>query len=169
MFTVFWLGLAMVLIVIFIVQVAPVPTPPQLPVGGSYLVDGYQTLVTIASDINIYLWPTLEGGLKPGGLDTEGPIKIGTMHAKRMRIMAAKKLLTQQPTTMTCFYDPAVLTQILLSLGSQTTITITFPDGSTWAFFGYLNKFEPSDNKEGTAPTASCEIAAISRDPNLAP
>lgn len=147
--------------------VIPTPTPPQRPIG-TYLTDGFSTLVTFANNPTIQLWITLEGGVKAGGFDTEGPIKIGTMHAKRMRVMAAKKLVTHQPTTLTCFYDPAVMTPLVIiggQLGLETTITLTFPDGSSWAFYGYLNKFEVSDHKEGTAPTASCEIIAISRDP----
>ncbi len=162
------MGLLLAMALVFAVRALPVPTAPVLP-DTSYMTDGYQTLFTFAAVPDIGLWVTLEGGLKPGGLDTEGPIKIGTMHAKRYRIMAAKKLLTHQPTTFTCFYAPAVLPEIIILLGLQTTITLTFPDGSTWAFFGYLNKFEPGDNKEGTAPTATCEIVAISRDPSQQP
>lgn len=160
-------GLIVIWVIMFALRAAPVPTPPVLP-NTTYMTDGYQTLFTFANNPAIGLWVTLEGGLKPGGLDTEGEIKIGTMHARRYRIKAAKKLLTHQPTTMTCFYSPAVLPALIAQLGLQTTITITFPDATTWAFFGYLNKFETSDNKEGVAPTATCEIIAISRDPSLA-
>lgn len=166
-FSLIGLGLLLLLMLVLAVRAAPVPVPPVLP-NTTYMTDGYQTLFTFTNNPAIGLWVSLEGGLKPGGLDTEGPIKIGTMHARRMRIMAAKKLVTHQPTTMTCFYSPAVLPALFAQLGLQTTITITFPDGSTWAFFGYLNKFEPGDNKEGNAPTATCEIVAISRDPSLA-
>lgn len=162
-----WVAL-IVWVLVFALKAAPVPTPPVRP-SITYMTDGYQSLITFAVDPDVGLWVTLEGGLKPGGLDTEGPIKIGTMHARRMRIMAAKKLLTHQPTTFTSFYNPSVLPEILVLLGLQTTITITFPDETTWAFFGYLNKFEPGDNKEGVAPTATCEIVAISRDPSLNP
>lgn len=155
----------------FVLRVAPAPTAPVLP-GGSYLTDGYRTLFTFKNNPAIQLWVTLEGGLKPGGFDTEGEIKIGTMHAKRFRMKASKKLITHQPTTLTCFYDPAVLSVLTASilnggqLGFETTITLTFPDSSTWAFYGYLNKFEPGDHKEGVAPTATCEIVAISREPD---
>jgi len=152
--------------VVFALRAAPVPTAPVLP-NTTYLTDGYQTLFTFANNPAIGLWVSLEGGIKPGGLDTEGEIKIGTMHARRFRIKAAKKLITHQPTTFTAFYSPSVLPGLLTQLGFQTTITLLFPDGSTWAFFGYLNKFEVGEHKEGTAPTATCEIIAISRDPSL--
>lgn len=161
-------GLVIIWVLSFALKAAPVPTPPVLP-AVSYMVDGYQALITFSVNPDVGLWVTLEGGLKPGGLDTEGEIKIGTMHARRYRIKAAKKLLTHMPTTFTAFYAPSVLPELEALLGFQTTITITFPDETTWAFFGYLNKFDPSDMKEGVAPTATCEIIGISRDPLLPP
>jgi hypothetical protein len=57
-----------------------------------------------------------------------------------------------------CGYDPDVITQILAMLNGPDTITVSFPDGSTYCFYGWLMKFEPSDLKEKEFPMASVTI-----------
>jgi hypothetical protein len=37
-------------------------------------------------------------------------------------------------------------------------ITVTFSDGSTLAFWGFLKSFEPSENTEGEQPEAEITI-----------
>ena len=43
-------------------------------------------------------------------------------------------------------------------------ITVTFPDGSTWAFWGYMRVFEPDALTEGEMPTATVTITPTNED-----
>jgi hypothetical protein len=59
---------------------------------------------------------------------------------------------------MTVAYDPAFLTDVLAMVNINQLITITFPDNSTWKFWGWLDTFTPNANVEGEQPTAQCTV-----------
>jgi hypothetical protein len=67
--------------------------------------------------------------------------------------------------TLTAAYDPNVYNQIDDQLNVNQTITVTYPDGSTLAFYGWLRRFEPADNEEGTQPEATITIEPSNTDP----
>jgi len=126
------------------------------------LEDGYQSLVTIAADTNIDFW---EKTSQPPGLDGGEPIPITTMHNVLYRTFVARELITLTPISFTAAYDPAVYDQILAVLNVHTTITVSFSDGSTIAFYGYLQKFEAAALVEGTQPEATITIVPTNYDP----
>lgn len=47
----------------------------------------------------------------------------------------------------------------------EQTITITFPDGSTLAFYGFMKSFEPDNLEEGTFPIATVAFVPTNADP----
>ena len=57
-----------------------------------------------------------------------------------------------------CAYDTAILSEINGMIGVNQLITVTFPDGSTYAFWGWVDEFTPSELVDGTQPTATCTI-----------
>jgi hypothetical protein len=69
-----------------------------------------------------------------------------------------KALITMAPLSMTCAYDPACYSSILTLINVNNLITVTFPDGSTLAFWGWLNSFTPGGCVEGEQPTADVEV-----------
>ena len=140
---------------------APVPTVRQSP-GGIKLDDGYQTLVTFASDPDIEFW---EKTVQPPGIDGGDAIDTTTMHIDEWRTMAARALKTLTESSLTVAYDPILYTSILALINVETTITITFPDGSTLAFYGFLRSFEPSEMSEGEQPEATVNITPTNFDP----
>lgn len=140
---------------------APTPSARVAPTG-IHLEDGFSTLITLATDTNIELW---EKTVKPPGIDGGDSIPQTTMHNTAWRTMAPRQLKTLTETTTTCAYDPLIYTSILASVNIPTTITVTFPDGTTLAFYGYLQKFEPSDLKEGEQPEATVTITPTNYDP----
>lgn len=140
---------------------APTPTARQTPTGIK-LDDGHSTLVTIGSDPDCSFW---EKTVTPPGLDGGDPVETTTMHNDVWRTMAPRKLKTLTDLTTTAAYDPVIYTQLVGRINEETTITVTFPDGSTLAFYGYLRSFIPDEVSEGEQPTATATITPTNQDP----
>ncbi len=140
---------------------APSPGVRLDPVG-IMLDEGYRTLITIAADTDISFW---EKSVTPPGVDGGDAVDITTMHNDVWRTMRSRSLKTLTEVSCTVGYDPAVITQIVAICNVETTITITFPDGSTWAFYGYLRVFTPSENSEGDPVEADITIQPTNFDP----
>lgn len=120
--------------------------------------DGFSTTVAFAIDPTVLFW---EKTVKPPGMDSGGPNDTTTMRNTEFRTFAPKKLKTLTPMTMTVAYDPKVYDasgELMDMIGINGLVTITFPDGSDVAFWGYIDKFEPGDNRDGEQPTATVTI-----------
>jgi hypothetical protein len=140
---------------------APAPTVRIAPTGIK-LKDGFSTKITFAVDPDISFW---EKTVKPPSIDGGDPIEQMTMHNVDWRTVAPRSLKTLGESTSTVAYDPAVYDQIKAIINVETTVTVRFPDGSTLAFYGYLQKFEPSEHQEGTQPEATVTIIPTNFDP----
>lgn len=136
------------------------PTAARTP-AGTMLEDGYQTVITFSGDEDVSLW---EKTVQPLGVEGGEKVDITTMHNVDVRTYAPRFLKDIADGQMTVAYDPAVLTQILALVNVAQSITITFPDGSTWTFFGYLRNFQPAALQEGTQPEATCTFVATNVD-----
>lgn len=139
----------------------PTPTARSAP-AGIHLEDGFSTKITFAADPDISFW---EKSVQPPGIDGGDAIEQTTMHSVAWRGMAPRHLRTLTSSQTTVAYDPAVYSQIVELINVETTVTVTFPDGSTLAFFGFLQKFEPADMSEGNQPEATVTITPTNRDP----
>ena len=139
---------------------APVATARQDP-AGIRLEDGYRTLVTFASIPTASLW---EISITPPGLDGGEAIDTTTMHNDTYRTRASRALKTLTTFTMTAAYDPNYYNQLLGLINYNDTVTVTFPDGSTLAFFGFLQSIEPGELVEGTMPTATVTVTPTNTD-----
>lgn len=141
---------------------APVATQRQTP-SGKRLGDGFQTLVTHSLDPDILLW---EISVTPPGVVGGEPNDNATMHNSVWRTKSPRTLLDMTPLQMTCAYDPAVYPQIIALCNQRGgTITVTFPDGDTLAFYGYFQSFQPGEMAEGNRPTATVSIVPTNQDP----
>lgn len=140
---------------------APTPTARTTP-GGIKLKDGYRASVTFATDTDFSIW---EKSVTPPGLDGGEPVDQTTMWNDALRTTAPRALITMMPHSFSGAYDPAAYTQALALINVETTITVTFKDGSTLAFYGFLQRFEPQELSEGTQPLASVTIVPTNFDP----
>ena len=139
---------------------APVATARGVP-EGIPLFDGKSTLITFAGDPTIEFW---EKTVTPPGIDTGDPIDVSTMHNTEWRTMYTRKLKTLTPSTVTAAYDPQIYTALIAIMGINDVITITFPDGSTIAFYGIVQTAEPGDNAEGEQPEMTITITPTNID-----
>lgn len=121
----------------------------------SRLDDGYQTLVSFANDPTVLFY---EKTVTPPGVDGGGEVDTTTMLNSTWRTRNPKALITLSNAQMTVAYDPACYNEIIGLVNENNLITVTFPDGSTLAFWGWLNSFTPGEHTEGEQPTADIEI-----------
>lgn len=127
-----------------------------------YLVDGYRTTVTFSLRPGIFL---REREVQPPSIDTGGPIDTTVMANVRGRTAASKSLVSVGEVVMQCQYDPFVYSHIIADAGANQIITITFPDGATKVFYGFIDKFTPPSHKEGEFPVAEVRIVPTLRSP----
>jgi hypothetical protein len=140
---------------------APTPTTRGTPTGIK-LDDGYRALITLSNNTTISFW---EKKVQPPGADGGGPVDTTTMHNNTYRTMSSRALITLTEISVTVAYDPGIYTAIMQQINREQTITVLFPDGSTVAFYGFLQKFEPSDLEEGNQPEAKITITPTNYDP----
>lgn len=117
--------------------------------------DGFATLITFAQNPTVKLY---EKEVTPPGIDGGGANDTTTMRNTAYRTKAPKKLKTLADSSFKAAYDVAVYPQILAMININQLITITFPDATTLAFWGYINAFTPDALVEGAQPTASVTI-----------
>lgn len=146
----------------------PIPVVRQLNTQASIfgptaslLRDGFRSLITIANHSDIAFW---EKTVKPPGLDGGDAIEETTMHNLVFRTKAPRALKTVTDLTTTVAYDPAVYQEISRIINVPVVFTVNFSDTSLLAFWGYLQKFEPSDMKEGEQPEATITIVSTNTD-----
>ena len=117
--------------------------------------DGFSTTITFEDDSSVQLW---EKEVTPPGISGGGPNDTSTMRNTAWRTMAPKSLKSLTPCSFVAAYDPAVYDEIVTMLNSNQLITVTFPDDSTLAFYGWIDEFTPNANVEGAQPTANVTI-----------
>jgi hypothetical protein len=127
------------------------------------LEDGYQSLITFASNPTVSLW---EKAVKPPGVDGGEAIDITTMHNVEWRTMASRALKTLTQSTTRCAYAPEVHTDLVDLINLETTITVLFPNGDRLAFYGFLQSVEFDDLVEGTHPECTVTFTPTNRDPS---
>ncbi len=131
----------------------------------SFLKDGYQTLIGFDSAPGIALYANIkEKTVTPPGVDNTGSIDITTMRNAQWRTKFPKQLMTLTAMTFTVSYDPGFYASIVAMTGQIDVITVYFPDGSTLAFYGFVDKIIPGENKEGEFPTATMTIEPTNMD-----
>lgn len=123
--------------------------------------DGFSTLITLANIPTIKLY---EKEVTPPGFDLGGPIDTTTMRNSAWRSSAPRQLKTLTQVTATVAYATDALDSILAQLGINQLVTVTFPDGSSLEFYGWIEQFTPGAHKEGEQPTATLTVHPSNRD-----
>ncbi len=139
---------------------APTPTARVAPTGRK-LKQGYRSTITFDRDTNVNLF---EKTTKPPGIDGGDPVDQTTMFNNDYRTMAPRELVTLTPITYKAAYDPVVITELLAMVNIEQTITETFPDGSTVAYYGYLRSVEFDELVEGTQPECTVTVVPTNYD-----
>lgn len=134
---------------------APSATARQQPTGLK-LINGHATFVTLANLPAIQLWET---SVTPGGLEMESDgVDTTDMFNDDQVSMEPDALFKQTPAQFEASFDPAVYPIVRAQLGLKQVITITHPDGSTDAQWGWLQSFTRGAQVRGSQPRATCII-----------
>jgi len=119
--------------------------------------DGFSTTIGFADLPAVEFY---EKTVTPPGVSGGGENDTTTMLNTAWRTKSPKQLKTLSESSLTVAYDPACYDDIVGANGvnNNQLITITFPDGSTLAFWGWIDEFTPGEIVEGEQPTAECTI-----------
>lgn len=126
--------------------------------------DGHSTRVSFADYPSVAFY---EKTVTPPGVDGGGENDTTTMLNTTWRTKAPKQLKTLTEASLTVAYDPAVYTTIVSMVNVNQLITVTFSDGSTVAFWGWLNTFTPNEITEGEQPTAEVTLIPSNQNASL--
>lgn len=141
---------------------APSPIVRVAP-SGFRLDEGYQALITVGTLPGIDLW---EKDVGVPGIDGGDPIDTTTQHNSIYNTKSPRVLKELTPFTVVCAYDPCVFTDILGLVNGNDSITITFPDTTTLAFWGYIRSAEFAPMVIGEQPEVTITIVPTNYDPN---
>lgn len=117
--------------------------------------DGYATIITFANIPNVKLY---EKEITPPGMTAGGVIDTTTMRNQTWRTMAPRNLKSLTPVTAVVAYATSAIPDVMGQVGINQEVTITFPDGSSITFWGWIESFTPAAMSEGAQPTATINI-----------
>lgn len=116
---------------------APAPTTRVKPTA-KMLGEGFKSLITFEADPDVEI---LEIEVTSGGEDIGDPIPASTMHNVSRETQDAPALVATSDGSILCAYNPTSRAAIRALMGVHTTITHTYPDGSSIADFGWVRSF----------------------------
>jgi len=117
--------------------------------------DGFSTIITLANIPTVKIY---EKEVTPPGIQAGGAIETTTMRNTTWRTMSPKSLRTLTPMSVTVAFATEAIPQIQGQVGINQLITVTFPDLSTLAFYGWIDEFTIGAMTEGEQPTATITI-----------
>ncbi len=126
--------------------------------------DGHPTTVAFSAGSSGITFLMYEKGVTPPGVSAGGENDTTTMRNDTWRTKAPKSLKSLMPSSFTGAYDPEVLEEVNEMVGVNQEIVITFPDSSTWTFWGWMDEFIPNEIVEGEQPTANVTIIPSNQD-----
>lgn len=123
--------------------------------------DGHPTTIDFSLNPVVHFY---EKSVTPPGIAAGGANDTTTMRNIKLRTKAPKKLVSMKDMVATVSYDPAFFNDVQDMVGINQLITVTFADGSTLQFWGWLDDFSPGPSVEGAQPTADVTIIASNQD-----
>ena len=128
------------------------------------LEDGFKTLITFDLNPNVKLE---EIEVTPPGMKAGGKIKTTTQRNTEVHTGAPKALVDFDGGQVLVAWNPACYTDILTTLIRKNgKITITYPDGATHVYWGFIDEFTPKALKEGERPEADVKFELTNRNAN---
>lgn len=121
------------------------------------LQDGYPTLISFSANPNITMKVK---EVTPPSIEAGGKMDRTSMHNTRYRTASPKRLVTLGDGSVKVFWgtDLYSTTQVDAMIGVNQLITVTFPDSSTYAFWGWIDSFKPDPMREGVPPEATMVV-----------
>lgn len=139
------------------------PTPTPRPAfAGQKIGDGFGALITIAADTDIEFDET---SVTPPSIELDAAIDTSSHHNVKWRTFHPGKLAKLGMIAVNAGYDPLVYPSIVAIIGTQTTITVKWPNGDTLALYGYIASAKPGPLEANKKPEIAIEIQPTNADP----
>ena len=139
----------------------PPPTARGTPAGNA-MTDGFPVKIACVNNPTISFW---EKQVTGPGIDGGDPIPTSTMFNQKWHTMASRVLIKSTEASGSAAFEPAVLTAILSIINVNQGWTVTFPNGDTYSFWGWLQSFVPDSYEEGKQPEAKFKINVSNVNP----
>lgn len=139
---------------------APTVTTRQTP-GGIMLTNGYPVRITFKRFPAVKF---MEKGGSPPSIDGGNPIDVTTQFNNTYMTYAPNGLVKMGEVKGTAAYDPAVYDTIMSMVNVNDEVTFRYPDGSTVAFWGFLQKVDFKSLEQGKQPELDFTVALTMRD-----
>ena len=124
----------------------------------SVVLDGQGTTISLGGN-------TLqEVSITPPALNGGGEINVTTHRNSAYRTKAPKKLTELGEVSFSAIYDPAEWNAALSDINNNQQITVTFANGDTLQFYGFVDSFAPAEISEGEIPTVDVTIIVSNQD-----
>ena len=123
--------------------------------------DGFSSTIGFGLNASVHVY---EKSIKPPGIHAGGAVDTTTMRNVAYRTASPKRLKTLAEGTVKVAYATSCLSQLLAMVGKNQLITVTFSDGSTWAFYGWIDEFNPDALVEGQQPEAEIKFIPSNQD-----
>ena len=117
--------------------------------------DGFATIISFENIPTVKLY---EKEVTPPGMTAGGPIDTTTMRNTAWRTMSPRKLKSLTPVSATVAFATDAIPVVQGQVGINQQVTITFPDGSTIVFWGWIETFTLGRFTEAEQPTATITI-----------
>lgn len=118
--------------------------------------DAHGTVITFASNNAVKMEPFQT---TPPGVDGGAALPATTHENTAVHTDCPQILYRITEGGLQVYFDPAVLPEILALVNQNQAITVTFKDGSTWTFWGWLRTFVPDPFVSGQRATATVAIS----------
>ena len=142
---------------------APTPLAIGTRTGqtGRKIDQGYQVLIGLSNSLAVNFW---EISVKPPGIDGGDAIDTSTQFNTAVHTSRARFLKKITDAGAKVQFDADCLSSCYAQVNVEQVITIFFPDGDRYTFFGYLKSFMPGDMAEGAKPEADIVIVVTNWD-----
>lgn len=140
----------------------PIHTVRQAPTGVR-IPDGFVTKLCFHSQPALGVW---EKQVKPPGFDGGEMIDISTMFNTLYHTMYPRALIKVDEISSVCGYDPDAIAQLIALINYPDSVSIFYPDNTSYDIFACLRRVEFSEHQEGEFPTATLTIAPMMYDAN---
>ena len=122
---------------------------------------GYRILVANSANLAINLW---EIEVTPSGADGGDAIQTSTQLTQQWHTKRPRKLINNEGAKLKFQLAAGSKAQITALINVEATITEIYPDGSTYAYYGYFKSVKFGTFKEGEKPTGDLEIVETDWD-----
>lgn len=125
--------------------------------------DGLGMALTFSLNASLLFYPK---SITPSGYDARGGTDVSRLDNEEWVTMAPKRLKTATPIKIVASFESGALATAELEdmIGVNQMATEVYPDGAERDIWGWIDKFDISEFKEGEQPTVTIDFIPSNRN-----